>query len=148
MAKGWDLEGFGDLDLQLGRLRPATGKAALKRALRTAAQPMADLMISLAPDDPSTPAPDLKSGIIVSDKLSTRQASLHRRTDRAAVEMFVGPGPDPAATQQEFGNVNHGPQAFARPAWDQDKDLLLQRLADEMRKEISASLSRVAARGR
>lgn len=140
--------GFRELERELERLgKETTQKASLRRALKKAAEPMAEIARGLAPNDPATGAPDLQSSITVSTKLSDRQKAKHRkmfRNDRAAVEMFVGPGPDPAAWNQEFGNVNHGPQAFMRPAFDQDKDAMLARLKDEIWKDIQKTLARNA----
>ena len=105
---------------------------------------MADLMHDMAPRG-ETATDNLAESISVGTKLSKRQAGQHKkmfRDDRAAVEMFVGPGPDPAAWNQEFGNVNHGPQPFVRPAWDQDRMDLLDRLANEMWSELYKSIAR------
>lgn len=150
------LQGFSELEDELEKLSKATGKGALRRALKKAAQPLADLMRQMAPrgHDGEGRIP-MADTIAVSTKLSRRQAGLHRRMfrdDRAAVEMFVGPGPDPAAWNQEFGNINHGPQSFARPAWDSDRDALLKRLGDELWTEVQKTVARAekraAAKGR
>jgi hypothetical protein len=74
---------------------------------------------------------------------------LHKKmfkSDKASVQMFVGPGPDPAAWNQEFGNINHGAQPFARPAWEQDKKPLLDRLGVELWADLERSLKRQAKR--
>ncbi|MFQ6756940.1 HK97 gp10 family phage protein, partial [Cereibacter sphaeroides] len=89
--------GLREIEAQLAKLSKATGKAALRRALKTAAQPLADLAQSKAPvGDTHTLAPS----ITVGTRLSERQAKRHRRMfrdDRASVEMFVGAGPLPSA---------------------------------------------------
>ncbi|MEO9537207.1 MAG: HK97 gp10 family phage protein [Parasphingorhabdus sp.] len=138
------LTGFKELEKELDRFSKATGKGVLRRALKKSAQPMADLMHDMAPRG-ETATDNLAESISVGTKLSKRQAGQHKkmfRDDRAAVEMFVGPGPDPAAWNQEFGNVNHGPQPFVRPAWDQDRMDLLDRLANEMWSELYKSIAR------
>lgn len=138
------LEGFSDLEKELENLTKAAGKGVLRRALKKSAQPMADLMQDLAPRG-ETATDDLADSIGVSTKLSKRQAGQHKkmfRDDKAAVEMFVGAGPDPAAWNQEFGNVNHGPQPFARPAWDQEAKPTLDRLGEEMWAELEKSIAR------
>jgi len=136
------VEGLRDLEAALDDLSKSAGKGALRRALRTAAQPMADLAQSLAPrGDTQTLAPS----IAVSTKLSKRQAGLHRRmfrNERAAVEMFVGAGPLPSAHTQEFGTQHHRAQPFMRPAWDQDHRAMLDRLGKEMRAEIDKAIQR------
>ena len=147
------LEGFAELERELDRLSKSAGKGVLRRSLKKAAQPMADLMEGMAPRGDSA-SDDLAESIGVSTKLSKRQKSIHKkmfRDDRASVELFVGPGPDPAAWNQEFGNINHGPQPFVRPAWDQDRMALLDRLGKLMWAELEKSIKRAdakAARGK
>jgi len=148
MTETVQLYGFKELEAELEKLSKAAGKGALRRALKKSAQPMADLMENLAPRG-DTSSDDLADSIAVSTKLSARQKSIHKkmfRDDKASVEMFVGPGPDPAAWNQEFGNINHGPQSFVRPAWDQDRMHLLDRLGQELWREVSKSIARAEAR--
>lgn len=138
------VEGFAALEKELDRLSKAAGKGVLRRSLKRAAQPMADLMQGLAPRG-NTASDQLAESVAVSTKLSKRQAAQHRkmfRDDKASVEMFVGPGPDPAAWNQEFGNINHGAQPFVRPAWDRDKDAMLKRLGDDLWIELEKSIAR------
>ncbi|MDX1127452.1 HK97 gp10 family phage protein [Sinorhizobium medicae] len=151
------VEGLRELDRALSELPKATAKSVLRRTLLKAGGPLADEMRNLAPDDPSTSGGDLKSSIAVGTKLSRRQAKLHRRefkNDKAFAEVFVGPGPDPAAWNQEFGNINHGPQSFARPAWDGKQREVLDVIKIETWNEIEKAAQRLArkaarlARGR
>lgn len=138
-------EGFAELDKALDELTNAAGKGVLRRSLLKAAQPMADLARSMAPDDPATTGFDLRKSIIAGTKLSRAQTKAHRkmfRNDRASVEAFVGPGPLPQAIQQEFGNVNHGPQPFLRPAFDQDAGPLIDRLGEQMAVEMEKAVTR------
>jgi HK97 gp10 family phage protein len=141
------LEGFEGFERNLAQLEKlATRRSVARRALKKAAQPMADLAQSLAPrGDTNTLAPS----VMVGTKLSKRQAAQHRkmfRNDRAAVEMFVGAGPLSSAHTQEFGTVHHAPQPFMRPAWDQDHKALLQRLGQLMAAEIDKAVTRAARR--
>lgn len=149
MATTVKITGLRELEKALGELPKATGKNVLRRVLRKRAQPIADAARAMAPDDPATGGDDLRASIGVGTKLSPRQAKLHRKmfkSDRASVEMFVGAGPDPAAVQQEFGNVNHGPQPFMRPAWDGNKDALIEGIKDDLADEIAKAAKRVAAK--
>lgn len=136
--------GFADLEAALAKIeKKATQKAVMRRALKTAAQPMADAAKSKAPRDDGT----LQASIGVSTKLSARQSRQHRkqfRNDKAAVEMFVGAGPLSSAHNQEFGNEHHGPQPFMRPAWDQEAMPTLERLGQEMWSEIDSHAKRAA----
>lgn len=149
MSMEMQLEGFRELEDALDDLSRAAGKGVLRRSLRKAAQPMADLMADAAPRGQG----HLQESIAVSSKLSKRQAAEHRamfRDQRAAVEMFVGAGALPQAHQAEFGNEHQAPQPFARPAWDQDQGALLERLGGHLWEEFEKSLARAkrkAAKG-
>lgn len=141
------VEGLRELEKALAELPKATGKAVLRRVLKKNAGPMAAAAKAAAPDDPATGGKDLKSTIGVGTRLSKRQAGLHRkmfRDDRASVEMFVGAGPLPQAHLQEFGTVNHGPQSFMRPAWDNGQRPLLDGIARDLGSEIDRAAKRLA----
>ena len=141
------LEGFKELEAELAKLeRPAARKASARRALKKAAEPMVGVAQGLAPrGDTLTLAPSISIGT----KLSKRQRGLHRkmfRDDRAAVEMFVGAGPLSSAHNQEFGNIHHAPQAFMRPAWDQEQGPILDRLKAELWADIRKAVARAERR--
>ena len=141
------LDGFKDLEKALAEIgKRTTAKAVARRALKKAAEPVAELASSLAPEgDTKT----LRPSVAVGTKLSKRQARLHRkmfRNDKAAVEMFAGAGPLPSAHQQEFGNENHAAQPFMRPAWDAEAMPTLDRLGNLMAAEIAANAKRAAKR--
>lgn len=141
------IDGLAELERALAELPKATGKNVLRRVLRKVAEPLAADMRSMAPDDPATGGNDLKSSIGVGTRLSKRQASQNRKmfkSDKASVEMFVGAGNLPQAIQQEFGNVNHGPQPFVRPAWDGQKGQMLNTIENDLAREIDAAAKRLA----
>lgn len=144
------VSGLRELDKALGELKKSTGKNVLRRVLRKRAEPMADDMRARAPDDPVSPAgrgDDLRTSIGVGTKLTKRQRSLHRkmfRDDKASVEVFVGAGNVPHAHMQEFGVAHHGPQPFARPAWDAGKTRLLDGIGDDLWAEVEKSAKRAA----
>lgn len=143
--ESFSVEGFKELDDALENLTKGAGKAALRKGARAALEPMAEIARSLAPDDPETGGRDLKASITVGTVLSKRQRGLHRkmfRNDKASVEMFMGAGTNPAAHTQEFGTIRHGPQPFMRPAWDQDKNAMLERLKADLWASISAAVKR------
>lgn len=142
MATTIKLEGFSELERSLDDLTKAAGKGALRRAMITAAEPMARAMRSMAPRGEDL---HLSEGIGVGTRLTKRQATLHRemfQDNRAAIEVFVGAKADPAAHNQEFGNMNHDPQPFARPAFDQEVRPTLDRLKVELWDEISKAIAR------
>jgi len=145
------LEGFDGFERNLAQLeRLATRKAVARRALKKAAEPMADLASGLAPVDKG----NLANSVIVGTKLDGRQAKMHRRMfkgDRTSVEMFVGPSyllgdGGRHGHLQEFGTVHHAPQPFMRPAWDRDHKALLQRLGELMAVEIEKAITRASRR--
>ena len=141
------MTGGRELEAALARIgKHTTAKGVGRRALKKAAQPVADLASSLAPvGDTKSLAPS----VTVGTKLSGRQKKRHRRmfkNDKAAVEMFVGAGPLPSAHNQEFGNEHHAPQPFLRPAWDAEGGKTLERLGGLMWSEIEAQAKRAAKR--
>ena len=147
MATRVRVDGLRELEKALADLPKATGKNVLRRVLRKRATPIADDMKAKAPDDPATGGMDLRNSIGVGTRLSKRQGKMHRKmfkSDKASVEMFVGAGPVPHAHLQEFGTAHHGPQPFARPAWDAGKGPLLDGLKDDLWQEIQKSAQRLA----
>lgn len=145
------VEGLRELDAALGELPKATARSVLRRVGIKALEPMAETARQLAPDDPATSGNDLKASIAVGTKLTPRQAKLNRRAIRSGEaekhfqEVYMGTA-DPAGIQQEFGNVNHGPQAFIRPAFEQHKQGAVDIVAKELGGEIEKAAKRIAAR--
>lgn len=144
------LEGFKELDQALDNLSKAAGKGALRRSLKRAAEPTAKLAQGLAP----VLTGKLKNSIIVGAKLDGRQAKLHRkmfRDDRSSVELFVGPSylrgdGGRHGHLLEFGTIKMPPQPFMRPAWEQDKKAILDRLKEELWDQIQKAIARANAR--
>jgi HK97 gp10 family phage protein len=97
-------------------------------------QPLAEAMQHNAPVD----AGHLKRKIAV----TTRNPARNRK--KSEVEVHAGPGQHPQAIFQEFGTVNHAPNAFVRPAWDGGKDALLDGIKDDFWDEISKAAARQA----
>lgn len=158
------LTGFAELERELQRLgREVTQKASLRRSARRAMEPMAELMRQLAP----VAEGHLRDSITVGTRLAGGNAGRQafgrvlrsggsrdealaalRETQRgeASVMMYAGPGQHPQAIMQEFGTINHPPQPFVRPAWDQDHMAMLDRLGREIRADIDRTLARQARR--
>jgi len=137
------VEGLREVEKALEGLPKATGKAVLRRVLKKRAQPIADAMEAKAPRDEGT----LAASAGVSTKLTKRQKAQHRkmfRNDKAAVEMFAGVGGLPQAHAQEFGNVKHSPQPFARPAWDETQGQVLDGITQDLWDEILKASKRLA----
>ncbi|MCA2012399.1 HK97 gp10 family phage protein [Cereibacter sphaeroides] len=149
MSVTFSLSGFRELERELEQLaNHRLRKASARRALLKAAQPMAAIADALAPEDPASEFDHIR--VAVGTRLTRRQRRLHRRMfsdERAAVEVFVGvAGTHPAGVQQEFGNINHGPQSFMRPAWDRDHRAMLDRLKAELAADIQRTVARAARR--
>jgi HK97 gp10 family phage protein len=156
--------GFAELERALADLgKLATQKAAARRALMKAAEPIADVAKRLAPVREGY----LRDSIVVSTKVAGGDAGLRAfgqtlaaggsrqdavsalrdaRRAEASVVMYVGPGQHPQAIMQEFGTVHHAPQPFMRPAWDAEGRATLDRLAALMWAEIEKTARRNARR--
>jgi HK97 gp10 family phage protein len=132
------IDGLSELKEALEELPKATGTNVLKRALIKAGEPIRDEAQRLAPRAVGT----LQASMIVSSKLSRRQKSEHKKESK--VEFFVGPAPLVQAITQEFGTVDHPPQAFMRPAWDGNKRAGLESIKDTLAAEIEKARQRLA----
>lgn len=135
----------------LQELPRATARNVLRRALMKRAEPLVSLMRSYAPDDPSTSGKhDLRTNIAVGQRLSPRQARLHRREtkdEKQFAEVFVGV--TTMARQgllMEFGTEHSAPQPFVRPGWDQGAGDVLQGLSSDIWQEIDKAARRRAVK--
>lgn len=140
------ISGLKELDEALGQLSKATARGVLRRVGLKALQPVADTARALAPVDEGA----LRDSIGVGTKLTRRQAALHRKAVRSGEseksfwEGFAGAGGLPQAITQEFGTVNHGPQPFLRPAYDANKDRMLETIKRDLGDEIQKAAVRQA----
>lgn len=143
------VEGLKELEDAMSGMAKSTGRGILRRTAIKAIKPMAELARTKAPDDPATPPPnDLKSSIAVSTKADGRLRAVQQDRGENAVTVYMGPTKDgyPQAIMQEFGTVHHAPQAYMRPAWDEDKNAMLKRVADTLAVEIQKTAARLAKR--
>ncbi len=139
MAKQtFKIEGLKELEEALKELPKATSRNVLIRALRRAAAPMAEDMMSRAPFLRG----QLQRSITTGTKLSRRQRSQHQKV--SAVEIFVGAGALVQAITQEFGTVNHAAKPFARPAWDSNVRGAVNIIRDDVAEEIEKARQRLA----
>jgi HK97 gp10 family phage protein len=132
--------GLDEIMAALRELPNATAKNVMRRVLIKRAEPVAEDARRLVPVDEG----HLKESIHVSTRLTRRQKARHRKVHRDDVEVFVGPGNDPAAHLQEFGSSHHDAQPFMRPAWDANKRGVLDGVADDMWREIEKAVARQA----
>ena len=126
----------------------ATGRNVLRRALVKAAQPVAIVARSYAPDDPATPAPDLKRSIAVATQLTRGQKQAGPRLNE--VEVYVGPTVQAGrsvlryAAIQEFGSYKQPARPYMRPAWDRTQPMVMAILTRELTVEYEAAAARLA----
>lgn len=136
------VSGLKDLDRSLGQFSKAVGLGVLRRVGRAALEPFDAAWRENAQRNRLTGDLDQSGGI--GTKLTRSQRKKHRK--ESAVELFAGPGPDPAGVQGEFGNAHQNPQPSVRPAWDQTQDEVLSGVAEGLADEIKKTADRVATR--
>lgn len=150
MKADFKMDGLKDLEANLKKLKQGTGRGVMRRTIKKAAKPLADLMAYYAPDDPDTAVDDLTQSIEITSRL-TRNAKRMARAGlngSTAVEMFVGPASHAFhGFFQEEGTRHHAPQPFMRPAWEEDKMALAERIKKQLALEIDATLARLAKKG-
>lgn len=132
--------GLKDLDAKLGELKPSTAKNVLRRVGREALGPFDEAWREKAPHLTGA----LEASGSVGSKLTRTQRKQNERT--STVEVFAGPGPNPQAIQQEFGNATQPPQPYVRPAWEATKDQALEIVAARLGEEIDRTVARLAKR--
>lgn len=134
------VEGLRELDKALSAFTERKRRSIGRKALDSGGQITAKAARALAPVDEG----DLREGIDVSGTLSRRQRSQHQK--RSEQERFVGPGTHPQAHLREFGGDGHAPDPYMRPAWDQTKNQVLQRIGDELWLGVEKEVKRAARR--
>lgn len=139
MANRVRIDGLRELEAALANLPKATGKNVLRRVLKKAAEPIAADAEANAPRGTG----HLVRDVAVASRLTKRQAGLARKEGKSDVEVHIGVR-DPAGVQNEYGNINHGPQPFMRPAWDANKDAALRSISDDLGTEIEKAAARLA----
>lgn len=153
------VEGFKDLEAALLALPRSTARNVSRRAMAKALAPVESAAKAAAPRDSG----QLADSITVSTKLSKRQASQNRKEavrlgiSRDALIMHVGANALPHAHLIEFGTGPRyhksgkyvgrvAPQPFMRPAWDANRQGVLDSLSQSIRAEIDKTLARAARR--
>lgn len=139
------VEGLRAIDEALDQFTRTKRRAIGRKALDNAGQILARSMRDKAPEDEG----HLKESIDVGGVLAPGPKSAHPKV--AEQERYVGPDSRPQAVQQEFGNENHPPQPFARPAWDEEQHAVLGRISDELWigiERAAKAAARKAAKGK
>lgn len=139
------IEGLKEVEAALAQLPKATGRNVMRRVGVKRLEPIAERAGSIAAGN------NWSGDLAGSFAASAKAAGYAKRIGRKASEVEVYAGPagrggkaPPQGSQQEFGNVNHGPQASLRPAWDEEKGDILPGLADDFWEEISKAAKRIA----
>ncbi|UWQ29913.1 hypothetical protein [Leisingera sp. M523] len=143
------IEGSGDIERALVELARGTAKGVMRRAMKKSLQPV------------KRDAENSSFEIAITSKLSPRQRGEARRDrSRTKVSLYVGPVESdgshaPHAHLIEFGT---GPRRhesgkyvgavmadpFMRPAWDANRERMLQILRKEVWAEIEKAVERAA----
>lgn len=129
------IEGLRELEQAMEELTRATAKNQARKSLKSGGQVFADDWKSNVPRDQN----HYYESIEVGTKLNKSQRRKHRKQDD--VEMFVG-SDDPAAIQQEFGNINHPPQPSARESWERTRSKVLRKITDDLQENIGKAVQR------
>lgn len=138
MKVTFKVEGLRELDAALGQLTVSAAKGVLRRVGRKALVPFDESWRSKAPHLTG----QLEESGGVGSKLTRSQRKAVEREN--FIEVFAGPGPNPQAIQQEFGNVNQAASPFVRPAWEETKDQTLDIVKRELGDEIQKAAKRAA----
>lgn len=137
------MDGLKELDQALSQLPKATAKNVLRRTAILALAPVIADAKRLVPVDEG----ELKESLKVAGKLSKRQARKNAKAvaeGKSSVQLYAGPSALPHAHLVEFGTAHMRPQPFMRPAWDANKDKVLELIRTEMGDEITKAAGRLA----
>lgn len=129
-----------ELDAALNQFTATKRRAIGRVALDSAGEITAKVARSLAPVEEG----NLRESIDVSGTLSKRQKSQH--TKEAEQERFIGPDNQPSAHLREFGSDGAPPHPFMRPAWDQTKEKVSDRIGEELWLGIEKAVQQAAKR--
>ncbi len=139
MAQRFKIEGLRELEAALADLPRATGRNAVRRVLRRAAEPIATAAEANAPRDTGA----LSRNVRVGSRLTRNQAAAQRKLGKSEQEIHVGVT-RPSGVLNEFGTVNQAAQPFLRPAWDANKEGALATISSELGTEIEKAAARAA----
>ena len=123
MKVSLDLLGGKELAAAIAGLPLRLSRKAKRDALFVVAEPMRSRMADFAPRGE---APHMADNIVVSGG----RGGIDEFFDEKATTVAIGPAKGfQHGILQEFGTEHHGPQAFARPAFDQEAPKVIRELA-------------------
>ena len=117
------ITGTKDISRRLDAMGKALRKQTLMPLVKEGLEPMADEMRARA----ARGSGQMTNSVTVSEHLSPAQSA--QNVPIAEVEAYAGPGPNPQAIQEEFGNFRQSPRPFIRPAFDVHVDRALKHVA-------------------
>lgn len=122
------------------RAIPKAARAAVAPALVKSAEEIADVMRSLAPDDPATGAPDLKSSIVVTGPGQSTppysQPGGSKIVEENAAAITAGNADVRYPHLQEYGTTHHAAQPFFWPGFRLGRKRALARIKRAIGKAI------------
>lgn len=165
------VEGLKELDAALAELVEATNGRTGKSALRKAVMEGAELFVRAAKDGAPVRFGHLRRGIAAhaagnlvgadawgramrdgkGEEAAAAAARAATRAARASGEMatinvVVAAGLHPQAIWQEFGTEAHSAQPFMRPAFDSQKEAVVDAISQAVSRQIAAAAQRAARR--
>ena len=137
------MDGFKEVQKALWTLDKAVGRSVLRSAIKKAGQPVLDSAQANAP----VLTGDLKASIAFKSALTKRQRIFSPKM-KDEVELFIGPTHPKGRHGHllEFGTSKMPAQPFLRPAWDANKDHVLNTLEKEIWNAIERVQKRLAAK--
>jgi HK97 gp10 family phage protein len=166
MRPTFSIRGKAETKAAFGELKKATARAAMYRPLLRAGK---ILDAAWRPKAPRQDPPHLAlSGGIVKTAAAEGDRAFARakragfddgsavqikrdtlrstQTQRGFAEIAVGPGRNPQAIQQEFGNANMAAQPYFRPALDETEGEIRRTIEDGVGVELEKAKARAAAK--
>lgn len=139
----------------LGNLPRTTAGNVLKRTAMKAAEPIRAMAARMAPDDPKTGAPDLRTSIVIQAGKSSRYSTAFHRTVYVGVSAplvknqtsGIPTGRSFYAKALEFGQGHMPMRPYMRPAWEGSKDAALGIVKETLAAEIAKAVARRAKKG-
>lgn len=141
----FEFKGFKEMYKTLDHLSEGVKAKALAPMLLEAVEPIRDTARAIAPDDPLTSPPwNLPTSIEKSDRQRSGRAKRDRALGRFDARAYVGPTGVgyPQAIMQEFGTIHHVAQPYMRPAWNAQKQNVLNLLKAIFAKHIRAIVAK------
>jgi HK97 gp10 family phage protein len=160
------VDGLRDLQAALAELPKATQTAVLKRTLLKAAEPIVTKAKELAPVRTGALRKSIravaqskggqagkaafhatmKAGGTRKEAAAAARAANRANPSSADVVVLIGPARLPYAHMVEFGTSEMGPQPYMRPAWDANRERVLESIKADLANEITKTVARRARR--